>query len=218
MPKISRIRPAAERLRRALPAGLVALLLATGPGLASEPRANPAGLLPIREATTPPPGAMTLCATYDWACARSGKRTVIDAAAMETLKTINSRVNRRVTPVADNVQWGRAEKWSLPTARGGDCEDYALQKKKDLIEAGFAPEQLLIATVLDRRGRSHAVLVVRSGRQDLVLDNMNSRILPWQQTGYTFLRLQNPAQPSGWVAVLAGGIFSDAAVASTAKR
>jgi predicted transglutaminase-like cysteine proteinase len=196
---------------------VLALALAGTAAQASEPRASSTGLLPVREVAGPPPGAVGLCSTYGWACAKSGKRTTVDARALETMKTINARVNRTVRPVADTVQYRRAENWSLPTARGGDCEDYALLKKKELIAAGFAPEQLLIATVLDRRGRSHAVLVVRTGRQDLVLDNLTGRILPWQQTGYTFLRLQNPARPAGWVAVLAGGIFQDDAVANVAR-
>jgi predicted transglutaminase-like cysteine proteinase len=60
---------------------------------------------------------------------------------------------------------------------------------------------------LDRKRQSHAVLVLRTGTQDLVLDNLTNKIVPWNKTGYTFLRLQNPKQPSGWVSVLAGGIM-----------
>lgn len=205
-----------RRLGRFVPMVLALALLGT-PTLASEPRANLSGLLPVREVAGPPAGAVGLCGTYDWACAKSGKRKVVDGQALETIKTINARVNRTVRPVSDMAQYGRAERWGLPTAQGGDCEDYALLKKKELIAAGFAPEQLLIATVLDRQNQSHAVLIVRTGRQDLVLDNMTGRILPWQKTGYTFLRLQNPARPSGWVAVLAGGIFADTAVANVGQ-
>lgn len=203
--------------RVACAAALAGAMLLAQPAAASETRPSATGLLPVKVVTDPPPGAVGLCAAYDWACARSGKRTVVDAGVLATIKAVNSRVNRSVRPVPDSVQYRRAEKWSLPTARGGDCEDYALLKKKELIAAGMAPEQLLVATVLDRRGRSHAVLVVRTGKQDLVLDNLTSRILPWQQTGYTFLRLQNPARPSGWVAVLAGGLFRDEAVANTGR-
>jgi predicted transglutaminase-like cysteine proteinase len=206
----------AARIGRALCAPALALVLAAAlaaPAMASESRPSVAGLLPVKESVGAPQGASALCATYAWACAKSGKRVTVDAAMLQVIKDVNSRVNRSVRPVNDITQYGTAERWALPTRRGGDCEDYALLKKKELIAAGLAPEQLLIATVLDRKRQSHAVLVVRTGKQDLVLDNLTGRIMPWQQTGYTFLRVQNPAKPSGWVAVLAGGIFNDDAVA-----
>lgn len=173
------------------------------------------GLLPSKGAATAPEGAGRLCATYPWACAKTGNRVTIDAQMLDVIKGVNSRVNSRVAPVSDLDQYGTVERWALPTARGGDCEDYALLKKKELIAAGVAPEQLLIATVLDRNRQSHAVLIVRTSKQDLVLDNTTGRILAWQQTGYSYLRLQNPAQPSAWLAVLAGGLFKDGAVPSS---
>ena len=56
--------------------------------------------------------------------------------------------------------------------------------------------------------RSHAVLVVRTHKGDVVLDNMTSRILPWKRTGYAFLKMQNPEQPAKWDAIWAGGVLS----------
>lgn len=194
---------------------LVLVAAVAAPAMATETRPSVAGLLPVKESVAAPQGASGLCNAYDWACAKTGKRVTIDAAMLEVVKEVNGRVNRTVRPINDITQYGVAERWTLPSRRGGDCEDYALLKKQELIAAGIAPEQLLIATVLDRSQQSHAVLVLRTGKQDLVLDNMTGRILPWQQTGYSFLRLQNPAKPSGWVAVLAGGIFSDKAVAGS---
>lgn len=194
---------------------LVLVAAVAAPATASETRPSVAGLLPDKESVTAPQGASGLCSAYGWACARTGQRVTIDAAMLDVVKEINGRVNRTVRPINDITQYGVAERWTLPSRRGGDCEDYALLKKQALIAAGIAPEQLLVATVLDRSRQSHAVLILRTGRQDLVLDNMTGRILPWQQTGYSFLRMQNPARPSGWVAVLAGGIFNDKAVAGS---
>ena len=34
---------------------------------------------------------------------------------------------------------------------------------------------------------------------DYVLDNLTSRVLPWNKTGYAFLRMQDPRQPARWV-------------------
>lgn len=156
-----------------------------------------------------PAGATALCAQYAWACARSASTKVaFPADAIEVLRQINATANRTIRPISDVQQYAVAERWILPTKRGGDCEDYALYKKRALIEAGFPPERLLLASVLDRKLQPHAVLIVRMGPTDLVLDNLTSRIVSWDKTGYTFLRMQNPERPDRWIALLTGGALS----------
>jgi predicted transglutaminase-like cysteine proteinase len=203
-----------HRLARQLGIALLALVTVTVsvsasalPALAIDARRPDAAMVPIRGPASPPAGAGHLCTAYDWACASTGRQMAIDARALEIVQAINSRANRSVRSISDMQQYRVAERWALPTARGGDCEDYAIYKKLELIKAGFPPEQLLIATVLDRQRQSHAVLVLRTGGADLVLDNLTNRIVPWNKTGYTFLRMQDPRQPSRWVSVLAGGIM-----------
>jgi predicted transglutaminase-like cysteine proteinase len=120
---------------------------------------------------------------------------------------INRRVNRQVREISDQRQYRRSEHWSLPTARGGDCEDFALLKKRELIRHGVAPGRLLIATALTPRREAHAVLIVRTADGDFVLDNRTSEIKPWLATGYSFLRMQDPAAPERWRMILAGGMF-----------
>lgn len=179
----------------------------TMPALSIDANRPAAMTMPIRNVVHAPPGATHLCATYDWACARTGRTVEVGENSLRVLSAVNLRANRTIRPVSDMQQYRLAERWALPTQRGGDCEDYALFKKRELIKAGFAPEQLLVAAVLDKKRQSHAVLVVRTGTQDLVLDNLTNRILPWHKTGYTFLRVQDPRQPTRWVSVYAGGIF-----------
>lgn len=182
-------------------------IASAAPALAIDARRPSVDIMPIRSEAHPPPGARGLCATYDWACATTGRVMVIGEDMMTKVRSINAHANRIIRPVSDFNQYRVAERWSLPTKRGGDCEDYALYKKRELIRAGIPAEQLLLAAVLDRKRQSHAVLVLRTGTQDLVLDNMTGRILPWHKTGYTFLRLQDPRQPSRWVSVMAGGML-----------
>ena len=162
--------------------------------------------LVAKRAVAAPKGSVGLCSNYKWACARTGARGVSNAAALRLAKAVNNRVNRSTRQIEDRAQYGREEHWALPTATGGDCEDFALLKKKKLIESGVASETLLMATVLDRDLNSHAVLVMRTDSGDLVLDNLSNRILPWKRTGYTFLRMQNPSSPRNWDAIIAGGV------------
>jgi predicted transglutaminase-like cysteine proteinase len=174
---------------------------------------NSAFLVPQRSISQPP-GSLGLCSKYTWACAKTGQSKFHENAALRLAKAVNSKVNRRTRQIGDRAQYGREEYWNLPTSRGGDCEDLVLLKKKLLVEAGMTSERLLISTVLDRKMNSHAVLVFRTKRGDFILDSLTSKILSWKDTGYTFLKMQNPASLGDWDAVLAGGVIKDRPTAS----
>lgn len=203
---VSKLGGAASRLSKFSIIAAMVMGLAT-PSHAIDARRTDVGLLPTKVVVSAPQGANSLCDAYEWACAKGNRGVSIDKAALDIVNQVNRKANRTVRAISDQQQYRTAERWALPSKRGGDCEDYALYKKLELIKAGFAADQLLIATVLDRRGGSHAVLVLRTGKQDLVLDNLTNTIKPWQKTGYTFLRLQNPENPRQWVSVFAGGMF-----------
>ncbi|MEM7075533.1 MAG: transglutaminase-like cysteine peptidase [Pseudomonadota bacterium] len=170
-------------------------------------------LLP-KQKTSAPGGFSSVCARYPWACARTGDTRHSTETVIRLAKAVNARVNKATVEITDRRQYGREEVWAMPTARGGDCEDFALAKKYELVSRGVPSESLLIATVLDRNLENHAVLILRTKRGDLVLDNLTSKVLPWRQTGYTFLKLQNPNALATWHAVIAGGVIKDRRVAS----
>jgi predicted transglutaminase-like cysteine proteinase len=112
---------------------------------------------------------------------------------------INARVNATIAPRTDLEMWGREEIWSYPV-KYGDCEDYVLQKRHELIQAGFHTSNLLITVVLQPNGDGHAVLTVRTDRGDFVLDNLVSKV--W--TGATPVTAISSANPrpmpaSGWI-------------------
>jgi predicted transglutaminase-like cysteine proteinase len=121
--------------------------------------------------------------------------------AWRTLVAINGRVNKSITPMTDEEHWGVTERWSYPDDGKGDCEDYALLKRKLLIEAGFPRQALLMTVVRDTRGDGHAVLTVVTDRGDFVLDNKRGAILPWYATGYSFLKRQARDNQNRWVAI-----------------
>lgn len=155
-----------------------------------------------------PEGFSTVCDAYGWACARLTGKSMADDDLVALASEINETVNASVTEISDSSQYGVADLWALPTARGGDCEDMALLKKQMMLQRGVGSDRLLIATVLDRTREPHAVLILRSAAGDLVLDNLDRQIKPWRSTGYSFLRMQDPGKPEHWVAVLAGGVFA----------
>ena len=198
-----RIRRGARRAAGLLGAALMAVALCAAPGTAT---ASGAFITPKYPAAAPA-GARGICQKYGWACERSAGKALDEASILRLAKTLNRKINRSVRPVSDERQYRRAEFWTLPTTRGGDCEDFVLLKKKTLAEAGIPSDRLLMATVLDRDLNNHAILILRTARGDLVLDNLTDRIVPWEKTGYTFLRMQNPERLDRWDAIFAGGLI-----------
>ena len=48
-----------------------------------------------------------------------------------------------------------------------------------------------MTVVIDELGEGHAVLMVRTDRGDYILDNKTSAVLPWDQTGYVFVKRES---------------------------
>jgi predicted transglutaminase-like cysteine proteinase len=69
-------------------------------------------------------------------------------------------VNRRVSERSDLSVTGNADEWDLPKDRG-DCEDFAILKKSELLRLGW-PGSALLLTVARRGGEGHTVLTVRT--------------------------------------------------------
>lgn len=145
-----------------------------------------------------PRAAQDLCDRYTWACSNETKP--YDDSQFEIVKSINSKVNRKISPVEDKALYNVNEYWALPERGKGDCEDYALQKKYELINAGISPDRLFISIVLDGK-KAHAILIFRGGDGDYVLDNMTSRILPWNEMKYVPIMMQNPSDLKAWAII-----------------
>ena len=126
---------------------------------------------------------------------------VMTQTAWKDLVRVNRWVNENVKPLTDMDHWGVVEKWSYPTDGYGDCEDYVLQKRKMLIDAGWPREALLITVVRDKKGDGHAVLTVKSDKGEFILDNQNEEILPWTDTGYRFVKRQSQSDVNVWVSL-----------------
>ena len=193
--------------------GLVMALFLTLTAMAAH-AAGPkdGGFLQAKKPIAAPEGFSKVCRQYDWACAGSDGTGLAEADLLKLAMSVNSRINNSTPEISDLSQYGTEERWALPTGRGGDCEDIALLKKRELIGKGLAANRLLIATVLDSRREPHAVLVLRTRGGDLVLDNLRDQVRPWRDTGYSFLRMQDPEAPQNWNAVLAGGMFAEASL------
>jgi predicted transglutaminase-like cysteine proteinase len=140
---------------------------------------------------------------------------VMDARAWGIARRINLTVNMTVEPVSDMENYGVVDYWTYPNNGKGDCEDYALQKRRELMKAGFPREALLMTVVRDQEGEGHAVLMLKTTSGDFVLDNKVNEIRRWTRTGYHFVKRQSQENPNVWVSLHEPDVT---VVASTGKR
>jgi predicted transglutaminase-like cysteine proteinase len=115
------------------------------------------------------------------------------------LEHVNAEVNRSIIPKRD-TGWLQGEGW-LISPKSGDCNDYAVTKRHDLIALGWPERVLLLSEVVTPWGEHHLVLVVRTSEGDLVADNLNPNIRSWSKAPYQWVRIQSPGSPQSWFAV-----------------
>ena len=102
---------------------------------------------------------------------------------------VNAAVNAAIKPMNDFDVYGTDEVWAYPDGVG-DCEDYVLEKRRDLMRKGVALSNLLITVVRKPDGEGHAVLTVRTNKGDFVLDNLTDSVRQWDHD-----RLSLPEAP-----------------------
>ncbi len=89
-----------------------------------------------------------------------------------------SETNRIVNRARGRADSG--DSWSTPSelfSKGGDCEDYAIAKYLLLRQAGYSASNMHILVLKAKSGQeAHAVLVVGSGSNAVVLDNQRSGV------------------------------------------
>jgi predicted transglutaminase-like cysteine proteinase len=151
-----------------------------------------------------PIGAFEFCLAHRADCSPAGAPEAVTPLTQDLwdqLVAINDEVNAAVAPVSDEVQYHLAEYWAYPDG-AGDCEDIALEKRRELIASGWSASTLLMTVVRQTDGQGHAVLTVRTDLGDMILDNQDARVLPWNETPYQYLKRQSQANPGRWVTLI----------------
>lgn len=180
--------------------GIGTLAVAILGALAFQVSAMPANMQIVGKAN-PPIGHYEFCRTYAGECAGSQVDSgpmQLTEALWKSILEVNYTVNSSITPLTDLEIYGVEERWAYPRSVG-DCEDFALLKRKMLIDRGVDPADLLMTVALQPNGEGHAVLTIRTDHGDFILDNMRNKVLLWSETEYTYLKRQSSSQPSRWV-------------------
>ncbi|MBD8064377.1 transglutaminase-like cysteine peptidase [Devosia sp. PTR5] len=185
--------------------GLIAALLVAIVAFATPAAAldltNVAFIQTSSHTTSIPVGALQFCQSHQGEC--SPNKTIVPATVLteqnwQQLVEVNAYYNQTVVPATDEQLYRVEEFWTYPNGYG-DCEDFALAKRRDLIAAGWAPSTLMIAVVRQPNGDGHAVLIARTDRGDMVLDNQAGTINLWSDTPYHYIKRQSQANPAEWV-------------------
>jgi len=152
---------------------------------------------------SPPHGFVRFCEKNPVECSGDGgPESRFDAYSdrLNELRHINSVINNAIAPATDLEVYGVKEHWTLPSTRG-DCEDYALLKRRMLISRGWPVSSLLLTVVRDEKGDGHAVLTARTKQGDFILDNKVEQLRLWNQTPYEFVMRQSYLNPQRWMAL-----------------
>ncbi len=154
--------------------------------------------------TTQPVGHYELCKRSPIECNQKTANSApveLTRSLWSEIVAINTDVNTAVTPRTDMEMWGVEEYWSYPTNGAGDCEDYVLEKRRRLMELGVPAGNLLVTVVRQPNGEGHAVLTVRTTLGEFILDNLDTRVMAWDKTPYTYLKRQSEKNSGVWIAI-----------------
>jgi len=154
--------------------------------------------------TLPPMTFTQFCLKYGDECKPRrmvfrGGRSKLTAERWAELKSVNREVNTAIQPER-NLEGLAGEKWLIRPV-SGDCNDYAVTKRHELIAKGWPARNVLLSEVVTNSGEHHLVVVVRTTAGDLVLDNLSGGITPWQRTPYQWVRIQMPKNPNYWASL-----------------
>ena len=118
------------------------------------------------------------------------------------LGEINRAINLAIRPASDLAQYGEMDVWTSPLVTfanlAGDCEDYAITKRHALIQQGWPASALRLAVAQTSWGEGHLVLIVRTSKGDMVLDNRTDAIRNWRKTGLRWHMIQSAGNPRIW--------------------
>ena len=167
-------------------------------------------LTPIVEAspTLAPFQHVRFCLRYPSDCKSNpteNERIDLDAQTTELLKRVNHSVNISIIPTPKSYGPNLGDGWTIAPDMG-DCNDYAVTKRHELLEIGLPSKALRLSVVKTASGIGHLVLVVVTTKGDIVMDNLTEVNRPWQSTDYHWLKIQSATDSKFWYEIKAPAI------------
>jgi predicted transglutaminase-like cysteine proteinase len=159
-------------------------------------------LVPIAESSPilAPFQHVRFCLRYPSDCKSDpseSERIDLNDETSRLLDRVNRDVNAAITPTIKGYGSDLKDRWTISPVIG-DCNDYAVTKRHELLQNGLPAKALRLSVVKTASGIGHLVLVVATTKGELVLDNLTGTIRPWQNTDYHWLKIQSATDARLW--------------------
>lgn len=134
------------------------------------------------------------CQNNSGECDLSGpEEVVLTPELFQLLDQVNRTVNHEIAFVNDPEYYGLEEFWTYPQKAQGDCEDFALEKRRRLVMLGVPRGALRMMTAFHRtKFFAHALLSVETDKATLILDQETDELLLWSDAPYIYASRELP--------------------------
>jgi predicted transglutaminase-like cysteine proteinase len=161
--------------------------------------------LRLTEATLAPMGHTIFCQANPIECSEmpgdSAFSTTSSRDLHRVLDIVNRQVNSAIMPIPMSFLKFEEDRWLL-SPLFGNCKDFAVSKRHQLLRMGWPSSALLLAEVTVRNGEHHLVLVATVRGESFVLDNLEPYIVPLTSArDYQWKRIESPRNSRSWVSV-----------------
>lgn len=140
-----------------------------------------------------PNGAKQFCKNYPAQCKfKVSRQSELTDDQWYIVQKVNRDVNKAIKPTSDS-RYYNGEHWSIDSDQG-DCDEYALRKRHELINSGIPQNKIKIAVVKGgplRQGERHAITTVKFKGIWYALDNKIKTVIPVKNTGYVMIKHSN---------------------------
>ena len=143
---------------------------------------------------------VVFCNQHPRDCSVIGNATVVQLTPEKSdeLQAVNREVNASIQPQTDSPDILAGDSWTLSPATG-DCDDYAVTKRHELLNLGWPSGALRLAEGLTQEGEGHLVLIASTDQGELVLDNETSRLRSPANAGLQWRSIQSASNPHVWL-------------------
>lgn len=141
-----------------------------------------------------PPGFYVYCNNNPEEC-RPVEPDILTSDWMPTLEKVNKSVNASITYKPEG-KW-EEDIWTI-SPKEGDCDDYTITKRHELIKVGVPRGAMRVAYVQTAEGIDHAFLIVSTVLGDYVLDNNADEVYPIERAMLLKISVQDQANPQRW--------------------
>jgi predicted transglutaminase-like cysteine proteinase len=168
--------------------------------------------MPTGASARPPAGLLGFCIKNLQECiptAEGPAEVALTPERWRDLTEVQETINTQVRP-----RQNESHAWEYAVGGSGDCNTFALEKRRALLARGWPRTALLLAAAITETNEGHLVLIVRTTAGDLVLDNRQAAVVEWSRLPYRWVSRQSEQRPAQWVSILARPILtSDARTA-----